>query len=59
MFIPGLRNWLSGGWPAFARGNNLEEGDICVFELVGPIEFHVHIFRVVDETVPMIKLSSI
>ncbi|KAH7651328.1 B3 DNA binding domain-containing protein [Dioscorea alata] len=59
MFIPGMRNWLSGGWPAFARGNNLEEGDICVFELVGPIEFHVHIFRVVDETVPMIKLSSI
>ncbi|OVA05167.1 B3 DNA binding domain [Macleaya cordata] len=35
-----------GGWTAFVRGNKLEEGDICIFELVGKCEFCVHIFPV-------------
>ncbi|KAJ0986403.1 hypothetical protein J5N97_004759 [Dioscorea zingiberensis] len=59
IFIPGPKNWLSGGWPHFARSNYLEEGDFCVFELVGPVEFLVHIFRVVEETIPAIKFSSL
>ena len=36
---------LSGGWVAFAHGNNLKVGDICIFELVGENEFQVNIFR--------------
>ncbi|KAJ0971428.1 hypothetical protein J5N97_019387 [Dioscorea zingiberensis] len=36
---------LSGGWLAFYRANNLKNGDFCVFELVKPLEFNVHIFR--------------
>lgn len=49
------------GWSTFVLDNNLEERDVCVFELVqkgdscikrNPI-FHVHIFRVVREVVPL------
>lgn len=56
VYIPSSRDRLSGGWSAFARGNNLEEGDYCVFELVGPVEMHVHIFRVVEEITPTIRM---
>uniref|UniRef100_A0A5B7CC39 TF-B3 domain-containing protein n=1 Tax=Davidia involucrata TaxID=16924 RepID=A0A5B7CC39_DAVIN len=34
-----------GGWLAFVRDNNLEQGDTCIFELVDKTEIQVHIFR--------------
>ena len=38
------------GWSAFAAGNSLEAGDVCIFELVDgtPISFDVHIVRTLD-----------
>lgn len=56
LYIPNARDRLSRGWCAFARGNCLEEGDCCVFELVGAAEFRIHIFRVVEQAVPAIRL---
>ncbi|KAM1526842.1 hypothetical protein ACFX11_016502 [Malus domestica] len=32
-----------GGWMAFVRGNDINIGDVCIFELVGKDEMHVHI----------------
>nr|CAB3478160.1 unnamed protein product [Digitaria exilis] len=58
LYIPNTRDRLSRGWCAFARGNCLEEGDYCVFELVGAAEFRVHVFRVVDPPVPAVRLRS-
>ncbi|XP_062220064.1 B3 domain-containing protein Os01g0723500-like [Phragmites australis] len=58
LYIPNTRDRLSRGWCAFARGNCLEEGDYCVFELVGAAEFRVHIFRVVEPAVPAVRLRS-
>ncbi|XP_011621668.1 B3 domain-containing protein Os01g0723500 isoform X2 [Amborella trichopoda] len=46
---------LSGGWAAFSIGNNLEEGDVCIFELKEEKLMAVHIFRVVEEIVPLIR----
>ncbi|KAA0057171.1 hypothetical protein IC582_007543 [Cucumis melo] len=40
---------LCGGWMAFVRGNDINMGDICVFELVRDCELRVHIFRVGKE----------
>ncbi|KAK1325281.1 hypothetical protein QJS10_CPA01g01939 [Acorus calamus] len=31
-------NLLSGGWTAFMRATNLEVGDLCLFELIKPLE---------------------
>uniref|UniRef100_A0ACD5VQG2 Uncharacterized protein n=1 Tax=Avena sativa TaxID=4498 RepID=A0ACD5VQG2_AVESA len=56
LYIPNTRDRLSRGWCAFARGNCLEEGDCCVFELVGAAEFRIHIFRVVEPAVPAVRL---
>ncbi|VAH63810.1 B3 domain-containing protein Os01g0723500-like [Triticum dicoccoides] len=56
LYIPSTRDRLSRGWCAFARGNCLEEGDCCVFELVGAAEFRVHVFRVVEPAVPAVRL---
>lgn len=38
---------LSNGWKAFARANNLNLGDVCIFELIHKTEiaFRVSIFR--------------
>uniref|UniRef100_A0A1D1YTV3 B3 domain-containing protein Os11g0197600 n=1 Tax=Anthurium amnicola TaxID=1678845 RepID=A0A1D1YTV3_9ARAE len=47
--------FFSGGWRKFALANFLEQGDACVFELIKADEIHVHIFRVVDETKPLIR----
>ncbi|XP_020098318.1 B3 domain-containing protein Os01g0723500-like [Ananas comosus] len=58
VYIPSTRDRLSGGWGAFARGNCLEEGDYCAFELIEPLEFRVHVFRVVEETQPPLRLSK-
>ncbi|KAG6503952.1 hypothetical protein ZIOFF_036276 [Zingiber officinale] len=46
-------NKISRGWMAFAKANKLEEGDFCVFELVGTVKLRVHIFRVIEETLPI------
>uniref|UniRef100_A0ACD5W051 Uncharacterized protein n=1 Tax=Avena sativa TaxID=4498 RepID=A0ACD5W051_AVESA len=56
LYIPNTRDRLSRGWCAFARGNCLEEGDCCVFELVAAAEFRIHIFRVVEPAVPAVRL---
>ncbi|KAG0562307.1 hypothetical protein KC19_9G135800 [Ceratodon purpureus] len=41
---------LSGGWAAFSKDHRLEEGDVCVFEVVNSNVWTivVHIFRVVE-----------
>jgi len=60
-YVPGERDQrdrLSIGWAAFALGNNLEEGDYCVFELIAPVEMRVHIFRVVEETAPAVEKTE-
>ncbi|KAF9608828.1 hypothetical protein IFM89_011866 [Coptis chinensis] len=44
-FISGKTNAFCGGWAAFVHGNQLEPGDICLFELVGKLKMCVHIFR--------------
>ncbi|XP_006644645.1 B3 domain-containing protein Os01g0723500 [Oryza brachyantha] len=59
LYIPNTRDRLSRGWCAFARGNCLEEGDYCVFELVAAAEFRVHIFRVVEPAVPAVRLRRV
>lgn len=47
----GGRAKLSQGWYDFALENNLEEGDVCVFELMRAREvvLQVTVFRVVEE----------
>lgn len=44
----GVTSGLSAGWRGFALDHRLEEGDVCVFELVDRENFGllVHIFRV-------------
>lgn len=32
-----------GGWMAFVRDNDIQMGDICIFELIGKCEMRVHI----------------
>ncbi|XP_077218662.1 B3 domain-containing protein Os01g0723500-like isoform X2 [Tasmannia lanceolata] len=53
------RYTISAGWIAFARGNNLEEGDSCIFELVGKLKMRVHIFRLARENKARIKSQAI
>lgn len=38
-----------GGWLSFVRDNNINMGDICIFELVHKCELQVHIIRVTKE----------
>ncbi|XP_057965093.1 B3 domain-containing protein Os01g0723500-like isoform X2 [Malania oleifera] len=40
---------FSGGWRAFACDNNLNQGDVCVFELVDKNVMQVHVFPI-DQT---------
>ncbi|XP_077219133.1 B3 domain-containing protein Os01g0723500-like isoform X2 [Tasmannia lanceolata] len=58
-----INNWsrytISAGWIAFARGNNLKEGDSCIFELVGKRKMCVHIFRLSEENKAQIKSQAI
>ncbi|KAE9448547.1 hypothetical protein C3L33_19569, partial [Rhododendron williamsianum] len=51
---------LSKGWPEFVRDNKLEEGDVCVFELikVEDIVLRVTIFRVVEDAGPVNQLPK-
>ncbi|XP_077218016.1 B3 domain-containing protein Os01g0723500-like isoform X2 [Tasmannia lanceolata] len=50
---------ISSGWSGFSRGNNLEEGDFCIFELVGKLKMCVHIFRLSEENKAQIKSQAI
>ncbi|XP_049933082.1 B3 domain-containing transcription factor VRN1-like [Nymphaea colorata] len=56
----GDRGGLESGWSDFVYDNNLEEGDVCAFELINNkkkmLILKVIIFRVVEETTPL-KLS--
>lgn len=38
---------LGAGWPQFAKDNRLQEGDVCVFELIerNDVVLEVHIFK--------------
>lgn len=38
-----------GGWLSFVRSNNINMGDVCIFELVHKCELRVHIIRVIKE----------
>ncbi|GLJ38029.1 hypothetical protein SUGI_0774240 [Cryptomeria japonica] len=53
---------LSGGWGHFSRGNNLEEGDACIFERIDnnkkKVKLKVHIFRVVKECTPYKRVNG-
>ncbi|KAJ3692611.1 hypothetical protein LUZ60_011706 [Juncus effusus] len=57
---------INKGWRQFSIDNNLEEGDHCVFEMIGKKEVEekikvwmiVRIFRVVNEIVPLLKVKS-
>ena len=40
---------MSGGWRGFAIDHDVMDGDCCVFELVSPNRFKVHIVRFEDE----------
>ena len=41
---------IGKGWPGFLKDNDLEEGDVCVFELINKkiIVLKVWMFRVAD-----------
>ncbi|ONK69768.1 uncharacterized protein A4U43_C05F26510 [Asparagus officinalis] len=52
------RDRLSIGWGEFAQGNNLDVGDYCAFELIGPNEMRVHIFRAVEDTIPAVEETA-
>ncbi|KAL2531856.1 B3 domain-containing protein [Abeliophyllum distichum] len=41
---------LSAGWRKFVSGNKLLEGDVLIFQLVGPCRFKVYIIRANDLT---------
>ncbi|GLJ36278.1 hypothetical protein SUGI_0728350 [Cryptomeria japonica] len=53
---------MSGGWKSFSLANNLEEGDICVFERVdnniNKFKLAVHIFRVVNTCTPYKRMEG-
>lgn len=43
------RGGFSANWGSFSQANYLELHDVCMFELIQPNKFRVHIFRVVEE----------
>jgi hypothetical protein len=52
---------LSGGWKRFTLDNNLEEGDVCIFELDNMENYtlRVHIFRVVENCIPLKRVKGV
>ena len=48
--VSGHHSGMSDGWAAFSRDHRLEEGDVCVFEVLDSKDciLLVHIFRVVE-----------
>lgn len=51
----GKNGALSAGWGKFSYANNLEKYDVCVLELIQKDHLKVHIYRVVEETTPLIR----
>ncbi|XP_015574597.2 B3 domain-containing transcription factor VRN1 isoform X3 [Ricinus communis] len=49
---------LSKGWTEFAWDNNLEEGDVCVFELINMNVLKVTIFRVLESAATVNQLPN-
>ncbi|CAN6449364.1 unnamed protein product [Victoria cruziana] len=48
------------GWGPFSLANNLQEGDVCVFELTeGYSVMDVHVFRVVDEVTALFPCEKL
>lgn len=49
-----------GGWMAFVRDNDIQMGDICIFELVGKQEMRVHISSNGERTIdcPTVRASN-
>ncbi|KAI3981942.1 hypothetical protein MKX01_018848 [Papaver californicum] len=50
---------LTEGWRKISFTNNIEASDVCILELVKPNEFKLHIFRVVEEIVPLRRQRDI
>ncbi|KAI3861886.1 hypothetical protein MKW92_016349 [Papaver armeniacum] len=50
---------LTVGWRKVSFTNNIEASDVCIFELVRPDEFKLHIFRVVEEITPLKRQRDI
>ncbi|KAI3868252.1 hypothetical protein MKX03_000163 [Papaver bracteatum] len=50
---------LTVGWRKASFTNNIETSDVCIFELVKPDEFELHIFRVVEEITPLKRQHDI
>lgn len=54
---------LSSGWKNFALENNLEQSDVCLFNLANDIDkniiLDVTIFRVVEDVVPLTLVTSL
>ena len=54
MLLPPIKTYsvmrFGKGWVAFLKDNNLEEGNVCVFEVIKrkPVVLSVSIFHVVD-----------
>ncbi|KAJ0962776.1 hypothetical protein J5N97_027898 [Dioscorea zingiberensis] len=51
------RAGMRSGWNRFSYENNLERGDVCIFELIRPDEMRVHIYRVVEKITPLIRFN--
>lgn len=49
---------FSGGWGKFSLGNNLENSDVCVFELFKEDNIKVHVYRVVPELTLLLRNRS-
>ena len=51
---------LGQGWTEFVWENNLEEGDVCIFELIHAKEIvlKVAVFRVLEDAAPTGQLSN-
>ncbi|KAM3237247.1 B3 domain-containing protein isoform X1 [Capsicum annuum] len=50
-----------GGWSAFVRENDIQMGDICIFELIGKYEMRVHICAngvIADQSAIVVSLTS-
>ena len=54
VLLPPIKTYLAmrfgKGWVVFSKDNNLEEGDVCVFEVIErkPVVLNVSIFHVID-----------
>ncbi|XP_029119999.2 putative B3 domain-containing protein Os03g0621600 isoform X4 [Elaeis guineensis] len=55
--VYGQCSQFCGQWQKFVQDNNLEEGDVCIFELTRAhkdLAMDVHVFRVLDKKTPLL-----